>query len=80
MSNDPNKIKNGKTEEFISLKKLCAEVIESPLTTIRIYASQGKLPGVVRFGSRVYVHLPTFREHLLKNGRPFLEKRQRANL
>lgn len=80
MSNDPNKIKNGKTEEFLSLKKLCAEVIESPLTTIRIYASQGKLPGVVRFGSRVYVHLPTFREHLLKNGRPFLEKRQRANL
>lgn len=71
---------DSKTKEFISLRRLCEEVIDSPLTTVRIYASQGRLPGVKRFGSRVFVHLPTFREHLLKNGRPFIEKRQRASL
>lgn len=69
-----------KTEEFISLKKLSEEVIQSPLTTLRIYASQGRLPGVVRFGSRVFIHLPTFREHLLKNGRPFIERKRRESL
>lgn len=66
--------------EFISLETLCEEIIECPLATARIYASQGRLPGVKRFGSRVYVHVQTFREHLLKAGRPFIEKRERENL
>lgn len=80
MSTEPDKTGNRRIEEFVSLRKLCAEVIESPLTTIRIYASQGKLPGVVKFGSRVFVHLPTFREYLLKNGRPFIEKKSRKSV
>lgn len=65
--------------EFISLDTLCKEIIECPLATARIYASQGRLPGVKRFGTRVYVHVQTFREHLLKAGRPFIEKREREN-
>lgn len=56
-------------EEFISLRRLCEEFSDMPLATARIYASQGKLPGVVKLGSRIYVHLPTFREAMLKNAR-----------
>lgn len=40
-----------------------------PLATARIYAAQGRLPGVTKMGARVYVHLPTFRSVMLKNAR-----------
>lgn len=56
-------------KEFVSLETLCEKFFDGPLTTARIYASQGKLPGVVKFGARVYVHLPTFRAAMLKNAR-----------
>jgi hypothetical protein len=58
-----------KEKEFISLDTLCGEFSDMPLATARIYASQGKLPGVTKLGSRVYVHLPTFRATMLKNAR-----------
>ncbi|MGE5444231.1 MAG: hypothetical protein ACM3SR_06440 [Ignavibacteriales bacterium] len=40
-----------------------------PLATARIYASTGKLPGVVKLGVRVYVHVPTFIAVMLRNTR-----------
>lgn len=55
--------------EFVSLETLCSEFSDMPLNTARIYASQGKLPGVVKLGVRVYVHVPTFRAAMLKNAR-----------
>ncbi|MGE5444255.1 MAG: hypothetical protein ACM3SR_06565 [Ignavibacteriales bacterium] len=56
-------------KEFVSLETLCEKFFDGSLSTVRIYASKGKLPGVVKFGSRVYVHLPTFRAEMLKNAR-----------
>lgn len=53
-------------KEFVSLETLCEKFADIPLNTARIYASQGKLPGVVEMGTRVYVHLPTFRAAMLK--------------
>jgi hypothetical protein len=58
-----------KDKEFISLETLCEDFSDMPLNTARIYASQGKLPGVVKLGFRVYVHVPTFRAAMLKNAR-----------
>lgn len=55
--------------EFISLKTLCKEYTDMPLATARIYAAQGRLPGVTKMGTRVYIHLPTFRAAMLKNAR-----------
>ncbi|MGE5444488.1 MAG: hypothetical protein ACM3SR_07790 [Ignavibacteriales bacterium] len=54
-------------KEFVSLETLCEKFSDIPLSTARIYASQGKLPGVVPMGTRVYVHLPTFRAAMLKH-------------
>lgn len=56
-------------KEFVSLETLCDKISDIPLSTARIYASQGKLPGVVRQGTRVYVHVPTFRAAMLNNAR-----------
>jgi hypothetical protein len=56
-------------KEFVSLKTLCKEYTDMPLATARIYAAQGKLPGVSKIGVRVYIHVPTFRAAMLKNPR-----------
>ncbi len=56
-------------KEFVSLETLCEKFTDMPLSTARIYASQDKLPGVVKLGSRVYVHIPSFRAAMLKNSR-----------
>jgi hypothetical protein len=56
-------------KEFVSLETLCNEFADMPLNTARIYASQGKLPGVVKLWGRIYVHVPTFRAELLRNAR-----------
>lgn len=56
-------------KEFVSLETLTSKFSDMSLTTARIYASQGKLPGVVKLGSRVYVHMPTFRAAMLQHAR-----------
>lgn len=59
----------GSEKEFVSLETFCNEVSDMPLATARIYASTGKLPGVVKLGVRVYVHVPTFIAVMLRNTR-----------